>query len=205
VEAPQALGVYRIAVMVAELLWLIPDAVNIPLFNRISRTEKVKDSVSVITQSHRILTAVVSLLSVAMFVVGWWGIPLVLGQEYIDARWLLGLLIPGAVALVTSRLLGTFFNARGYPEKTSLIQVIGAVASVIGYLTLIPPFGVAGAAIATSLSYAIIALTASFMFVTAAKPYPISLFRPTRGDIRWAYSLVRDSLTIWREKIGGAR
>lgn len=203
VESPGALGIYRIAVMIAEMLWMVPDAVNIPLFNRVSRTASLKERVDVVSRSHRLLIAVVTVLALAMFAVCWWAIPLVLGVEYIDARWLLGLLIPGAVALVTPRFLGMFFNASGKPEKASFIQVVGAIASLVGYLTLIPWLGVSGAAIATSIAYIVTAVTARRMFVSAAGPNRVRLFRATRADVKWANSLVRDSLSIWRDRVRG--
>lgn len=201
VQSPDALGVYRIAVMIAELLWIIPDAVNIPLFNRVSRTDALTDRLSVVMRSNRILILLISILSIGVFLIAWWTIPIFLGPEYMDARWLLGILLPGALALVTGRFLGMFFNSSGMPEKASFIQVVGAVASMVGYLTLIPLLGVAGAALATTASYILIALTARFMFAREARPHPIRLYRATADDLRWAAALVHDSFSIWRSRI----
>lgn len=203
VQAPEALGVYRIAVMIAELLWIIPDAISIPLFNRVSRTKLLKDRVSVVMQSNRVLILAVALLGIAIFVPCWWAVPLVLGQEYIDARWLLGILLPGAVSLVTSRIVGMYFTASGEPEKASVIEVVGAVVSLIGYLTLIPWLGLSGAALATSGSYIVIAVTAGIMFSRAIRPIPSRLYRATGADIRWAAELVKDSFSIWKSRLRG--
>jgi O-antigen/teichoic acid export membrane protein len=204
VQSPDVLGVYRIAVMIAELLWLIPDAVNVPLFNRVSRTEGLQERLSVVMRSHRLLILIVGILGLCMLVGSWWAIPLILGPDYLDARWLFALLLPGALSLVTSRFLGMFFSASGKPERSSTVEVVGAVASVVGYLTLIPWLGVAGAAIATSAAYILIAATAYWMFSVEAKPYPVKLYRATRDDLKWAIDLVRDSLAIWRARFRGA-
>ncbi|MFV1981652.1 MAG: polysaccharide biosynthesis C-terminal domain-containing protein, partial [Rhodothermia bacterium] len=200
VQAPEVLGVYRIAVMIAELLWLAPDAVTIPLFNRISKTEKLTDRLRVTMQSHRVLIVVVSALGAGLLVTSWWAVPWILGPDYIDARWLLAILLPGATMLVTARFLGMFFTASGMPEKASAVEVVGAAASFAGYLTLIPLLGVAGAAIATSASYSVIAVTAYFMFVRTAKSHPVRLYRATAEDLHWATALVRDSFSIWRNR-----
>jgi len=199
--APELLGVYRIAVLVTEMLWVVPDAVAIPLFNRISRTADLRDRLKVTMLSHRVLIVVVLLIAVALFATCWWTIPWLLGEDYSDARWLIGILIPGTVSLVTSRLLNMYFNASGAPEKASAVEMVGAVASVVGYLTLIPAFGVAGAAIATSAAYIVIATTARAMFRRVARPISINLFRTSRDDVRWATELVTDSFAIWREKL----
>jgi O-antigen/teichoic acid export membrane protein len=197
VQAPEALGVYRIAVMIAELLWLIPDSVSVPLFNRISQTEKREERVSMVARGHRVLMPAGAIAGLSLLAVAWWAVPAFLGTEYIDARWLLGLLIPGTVALVTSRLLGMFFMASGQPEKASLIHIIGAVASFIAYITLIPILGVAGAALGTSAAYIVTATAAYWMFSSAVAPAKVKLFFADTDDFRWAFALIRDALGIW--------
>lgn len=204
VRAPGDLGVYRIAVMVAELLWIIPDAVSIPLFNRVSSGSSPEEQVKITSRSHRVLLVVVVLAAIGLFIVGWWLLPLVLGEEYADTRWLLGLLIPGTVFLVTSRIVNMFFSATGRPEKASMVEIIGAVVSIGAYLAFIPTFGVAGAAIGTSVAYMIIALTASQMFKRSVSPIRAHLLRARREDINWATQLVKDSFAIWGKALKGS-
>ena len=196
-RAPGDLGVYRIAVMVAELLWIIPDAVSIPLFNRVSRSTSDHERVTITAKSHRVVLAVVVVAAVVLFFAGWWLLPRLLGEEYADAWWLMGLLIPGTVSLVTSRILNMFFSATGRPEKASIVEVIGAIVSIAAYLALIPTFGVAGAAIGTSLAYIVIAVTSNQMFRSSIAPVKAHLFRTRWADMTWAAHLVRDSFGIW--------
>lgn len=196
-RAPSELGVYRIAVMVAELLWIIPDAVSIPLFNRVSASKSESERVSITSRSHRVLLVVVILAAIALFAVGWLLLPTILGPEYSDAWWLLGLLLPGTVSLVTSRIVNMFFSATGRPEKASLVEVIGAVVSIAAYLSMIPLLGVAGAAIGTSIAYIVIAAASYYMFKTSVSPVQPHLLRVRKGDLTWASGLVRDSFEIW--------
>jgi len=200
-RAPGDLGVYRIAVMVAELLWMIPDAVSIPLFNRVSATKDEKESVAIMSRSHRLVLLVVIVAACGLFFAGWLLLPVVLGAEYASAWWLLGLLIPGTVSLVTSRLINMFFSASGRPEVASLVEVIGAVVSVIAYVALIPPLGVAGAAIGTSVAYIIIAFASNRIFRQTIAPMTARMFRVRRDDVTWAVGLVRDSLEIWGQRL----
>ena len=95
-----------------------------------------------------------------------------------------------------------YFSASGRPEKTSLIEVVGAVASALFYFTLIPSLGVAGAAIGTSLAYIVVAIVAVVFFRRDTDPVG-SLFRTTGADLAWATGLIRDSLVIWGQKIRG--
>lgn len=196
-RAPGDLGIYRIAVMVAELLWIIPDAVSIPLFNRVSGSSSTEERVKITSRSHRVLLVVVIASAVVLFLAGWWLLPLVLGEAYASAWWLLGLLIPGTVSLVTSRIVNMYFSASGRPEKASMVEVIGAVVSIAAYLAFIPSFGVAGAAIGTSVAYIIIAITAARMFKKNIAPVQGHLLRAHREDIAWAAQLIRDSFAIW--------
>jgi len=196
-RAPGDLGVYRIAVMVAELLWIIPDAVSIPLFNRVSKSESDHDRVTITSKSHRVVLAVVVVAAVVLFFAGWWLLPRMLGQEYASAWWLMGLLIPGTVSLVTSRILNMFFSATGRPEKASIVEVIGATVSIAAYVALIPTLGVAGAAIGTSTAYIVIAVASNQMFKRSISPVKARLFRTRWADITWVTHLISDSLGIW--------
>jgi len=200
VRPPEALGVYRIAVLIGELLWMIPDAVALPLFNRVSKTVSGDDRHKLVSRCHRVLIVVVAGLAVVLAAACWWLIPAFMGAEFTDARWILLILMPGTVSLVTSRLLSMYFSGSGQPEKSSSVEVVGAVVSIAGYLFFIPILGIAGAAIATSIAYIVLAATAIAIFRRTIRPANTDLYRTRRDDIVWAKELIRDSFAIWARR-----
>lgn len=84
---------------------------------------------------------------------GWWIVPFVLGDTFEDAVLPLLILLPGAWATDVNQVLGTALSSFNRPEDASKAQVASAVATAIGLVTLLSPYGIIGAAITTTLSY----------------------------------------------------
>ena len=80
-------------------------------------------------------------------------VPLVFGSEFrgsVDALWLL---LPGTVALTGSKVLTGYIFSQGRPLVNTGITVLALAVTLVADLTLIPAFGVNGAAAASSLTY----------------------------------------------------
>jgi O-antigen/teichoic acid export membrane protein len=77
------------------------------------------------------------------------------GREFLGAVRPLMLLVPGVVAWGAGRILAQFisYNA-GRPHLCTVVALVGAVLNIAGNLYSIPRWGLSGAAVASSLSYA---------------------------------------------------
>ena len=73
------------------------------------------------------------------------------------------LLLPGAIALSGSKILANELTARGFPGVNTVVAALGATATILSDLWLIPRYGIGGAAIASSVGY-----TLTFVLVLAA-------------------------------------
>jgi Na+-driven multidrug efflux pump len=62
-------------------------------------------------------------------------------------------LLPGTVALSGSKILTGYIFSQGRPGLNSLITVGSLAVTLAADFALIPPFGVSGAAVASSLAY----------------------------------------------------
>src|SRR5690606_3316275 len=70
-------------------------------------------------------------------------------------------LLPGTVAAAGTKILAAYVFSRGRPLINAQVGVVVLIVTVVGDLILIPPFGVPGAAAASSLAYGCgLALTA---------------------------------------------
>lgn len=78
--------------------------------------------------------------------------------RYEDSLPLFLVLLPGAAALATGRVLAAYLAGLGRVWATSRIALITAAATVALDLALIPSAGVVGAAVASSLAYAMAAV-----------------------------------------------
>jgi O-antigen/teichoic acid export membrane protein len=155
------LGVYSVGVMFAEALWLLPNAVGTVLLSHTSRSATdVSDQririVFPLAMGAVLLAA--SLVSVMAPIVA----SLYLGPAYAKVPIVTWLLIPGAVALSGSKVLANELTARGFPGVNTMVAACGAVATIAGDVLLIPPYGILGASIASSIGYT---LTFALMFL----------------------------------------
>lgn len=89
----------------------------------------------------------------AIAATAWWIIPFVLGDRFAGAVLPLMILLPGAWATDVSQVLTTALSSFNRPQDGSKAQIASAIATAIGLITLLSPFGIIGAAITTSISY----------------------------------------------------
>ena len=80
---------------------------------------------------------------------------LVFGDAYGDAATALRLLVPGIVVLAVQSVVSHYVASRGRPRAVVVAWAVAAVAMVVGDLVVIPDHGIEGAAVVSSLGYAL--------------------------------------------------
>lgn len=157
---PAAVGVYTVSVRLAEMLFFVPDAIGIVLFPRAAAHGGGRVPTRLLPA-----TATLSvLLGGVLALTGNWLIPFVFSDEFADAFQPLLWLLPGAFALAMAKVLTNHIAGLGHPEENRRAALVGLVVTVALDLVLIPRFGLAGAAAATSASYVSILLVASVAY-----------------------------------------
>lgn len=182
------LGVYVIAVQLAEILWVIPDSLGPVLFNQISAENDQKKQLLLIEKIHRILFCLVFILSLFAGFIGYIFIPIIFGEEYADSVYPFLLILPGIVMQTSVKVLTKIFAGSGKIEFNSYITLFGMVVSIILYVVLIPEFNVMGAAISSSIGYSSSSLLAYFIAYKKFSINILSFFIPRQSDIAWAKS-----------------
>ncbi len=87
--------------------------------------------------------------------VAYWVVPLVFGEEYRGAVPLIWILTPGAIFLACGQVVGDLLRGRNHPSIVAWAQGLAAVFTVALLIALLPVVGVAGAAIASTVSYGV--------------------------------------------------
>ncbi len=185
------LGLYSLAVTVAELLWLLSDPFAAALLPHQVAAEG-DDDLRLSYATARLALILVASAAVVAWVASPWVIRLVFGEAYESAVWPFRLLLPGVVALAIQRPLAGVMLKRGRP---GLISVFGAGALILNVawnLLLLPRIGIAAAASGSSLSY--IFLASAYVVATrrSASTDNLSLV-PGRADIRLLTRGIRGS------------
>jgi O-antigen/teichoic acid export membrane protein len=153
---PAAVGVYVIAVTLAEKLWLMSQAVSTVLLPRLAQLNtdeaKRKELTPLITRWVLLATLIAALMlaSLAHWLIIW-----IFGANYASALIPLWILLPGIVFLAGSRVLANDIAARGRAELNLYGSIIVVAINVMGNFLLIPAYGLAGAAASTTLAYSV--------------------------------------------------
>jgi O-antigen/teichoic acid export membrane protein len=173
-----ATGVYSIAVMVAELLWLVSSSVTTAAYARIGSPDAVQAgriTVRAVHASVLLLALLCPLLWLGAALV----VPALLGPVYAPALPVLALLLPGvAVFGAASALSAWFTNHAGRPWVPALLATLSLAINIGVSWFAIPRLGMLGGALATSLSYTVAVALGAWLFMRASGIPAAVLLKP---------------------------
>ncbi len=147
-----SLGVYSLAAALAQLFWILPNAISQVLFSYFSDTKNKNILNQAIQYAH--ITFIVSLIgAVLFFLLAFFAIPFLYGKEFSNAGWMIGILLLGVLPFTITTILASFFAGTNRLFVNFRTSLIGLVFAALGYILLIPRWGVMGACIASVISY----------------------------------------------------
>ena len=159
-----AVGLYSVAVLISERIWLVSQSVSSVLFARVANLsdDVERNKFTSLASRNTLLITFVGGLILAL--VSHWFINLFFGESYSQSVIPFLYLIPGVVIFSMSKVLANDFIGRGYPEINTYIAFVTALCNLGLNFWLIPKYGIKGAAIATTSSYLLDALMKSCYF-----------------------------------------
>jgi O-antigen/teichoic acid export membrane protein len=173
----ESLGLYSLAVTLAELLWLLSDPFATALLRHQVQAGGDDDvSLGYATARLGLLTAG-SAAAIAWFAAPFL-IRLAYGEEFSGAIWPFRLLLPGIVALAVQRPLAAVLLKRGRPGLVSLFGALALGLNVALNLALLRRLGPAAAAMSSSAAYLLLA--AAYVWATGGSPGRLV---PTGGEV----------------------
>jgi len=151
---PVSVGIYGVSVVMAELLWQLPNAASFVIFPKSANSNQEAMN-SFTPQVFRIILAITILGAIGLALFGKLIILVVFSSVFLDAYIPLLALLPGVVLLGAGKVLANDIAGRGYPHYNSITSGLSLVVTIILDLILIPKMGVVGAALASTVSYAL--------------------------------------------------
>jgi O-antigen/teichoic acid export membrane protein len=145
-------GIYSVSVTAAEILWILPNALASFILQR-SATREAGQATALTAAALRMNSGLLALGALALGLVGGSLIRLLFGTAFASAATAMVLLLPGVWALGLWKIIVHDLAGRGYPTVRSVSAAIAAILTIILALALIPPLGIAGAALATTVAY----------------------------------------------------
>ncbi len=152
----EEVGYYNAALVAAEFLWFVPMALQVVLLHSASalwaagREDDITEMASTITRYTLLMTGTIA---VVLATVGDAFLPVYFGAEFAVSYLPMLLLLPGVVAFAVARPIYAIGQGHGNMRVLVLATGSAAVLNLVGNLLLIPPFGMHGAAVATSIGY----------------------------------------------------
>ena len=143
-------GQYSVAVRVAESLYFLPMILSNTFVPRIGQGSGDFETDPGLRQLYRSawLLGVGMMLSSMLVLPPL--LPLVFGEDYLQAQAALIWLGPAAFAVATGCASGAWIKTQGFQNFIAQRSAIGALVNIVLNLLLIPPMGFIGAALATS-------------------------------------------------------
>lgn len=176
------IGIYATAVAMVTKLWIVPDALQVAILPRVSAGGK--DCIEQTARSVRIAVAVTGIGAIGFAILARPIVMLVLSSRFEAAVIPILLILPGAAIRTVARILPGHFNGINRPGITSLAVMAGLVSGGFLLVVLVPSWGLAGAAVGTSVSYLVevSVMVIAFRRITGASLRQLLVVK--REDIR---------------------
>ncbi len=180
--SPREVGLYTLAVSLAELLFYVADSVATAFFPRISAAEKTEADrlVPEVNRTTLLVTGCAAIGLVPLVTVGiGWALP-----AFHESIAVFFVLLPGIVSLSVSKVLSGYVSGLGHPARVGIVAVSSLAVNLTANLLLIPTMGIVGAAVSSALSYTFNASLMVLLTTRMAKVTVVDLLVPRVADMR---------------------
>jgi O-antigen/teichoic acid export membrane protein len=169
VASTAALGHYSVAVAVTTVMWLLPQALSDVLFPRVAALSASAKGSAAGTRAfveakslrHTTLLVLVSVVALALALIIL--VVPIFGPGFEESVALGLIRLPGVALLGVGAIMSATIVGRGHPEYGLYTALISTPVTIALYAALIPSYKATGAALASSISFAInFALTILF-------------------------------------------
>ena len=191
--SPADLGLFSVAIYVAELLWKLPESICVVLQPRVAQLPEEEAR----HFTPRVLRLLLPPLLLIALLIAVFSIPLVrllFGSSFSGSGPVLLILLPGFLANAVCKVLASDMLARGHPLSYSASSALAFFAMFGLDLWLIPRLGIRGAALAATIAYFLAALVMIIFYLRVTRIPLRSLFLPEAND----QGLLKDAAKVIR-------
>ena len=157
-----SVGVFSNAVSLAEAIWIISSSIALVQYARISNADDRAYAQKLTLDLSKICFAISALAVIVLALLPPQVYIFVFGPEFGAMTDIIRILAPGVLFYCIFLILGHYYSGTGRYQMNTFAALCGlAVTCVLGF-TMIPKYGVSGAAITSAVSYTVNAI---FLFV----------------------------------------
>lgn len=193
-------GLYSVAQQMAEALVIIPSVIGTVLFSRVARGDSKKLAPRVIRSAAFMLLPVSIALAIGRNMI----FTTLFGPDFLPSGQVFLLLLPGTFLLGIEVIMASDIAGRGYPWTAALAWIPILIINIIGYVLLIPHYGISGAAISTTISFIALFIFMTWYYCRLGGYELADLFVVRREDLRTVISALT-ALVSQKTKIASER
>ncbi len=153
-----AIGVYSIGALLADRMWMIPDAMKGVMVSNLAKGKGSREAAYVI----RICNTICVFIVLGIVILGNQFINFVFGTEYEGAYPITLILLIGVFPMINYKVIAAYNNVIGKQKVSFFMLSISVLLNIIANYFLIPSYGIYGAGVASVVSY----LVCSILFVS---------------------------------------
>lgn len=177
---PAAIGLYSLAVSLAELTFFVPDSVATVFFPRVASSDRhTADALAPAISRFTVLVTAVA--AIALVPVAFAAVNLIV-PEFVDSLSAFLIILPGILALSVSKVLSSYVSGLGLPQRVAFVSTAALVVNLVANLLLIPVLGFRGAALSSLISYTAHAVMLLTITSRLAHRSPLAYLLPTVAE-----------------------
>jgi PST family polysaccharide transporter len=173
----QAVGVYSAAARISEVWYFIPTAIVVSVTPALIEAKKLSTPLYYVrlAQLFRLMSGIALAIAVSMTFAADYVASLLYGEAYEGVGTILAIHIWAALFVFLGVAQSPWSINEGLTKLALVRTVLGAVANVVLNLLLIPRYGPIGAAVATTVSYALSAVILNAFSNSTRKIFALQL------------------------------
>ena len=155
-------GVFSRSVSLAEAIWIISNSIALVQYARIANADDREYSQKLTLDLSKICLLISAVAVVVLCLLPPQFYVFVFGTDFGEMAHLIRILAPGILFYCIFLILGHYYSGTGRYQMNTFAALCGLVATFVCGFTMIPKYGVSGAAITAAVSYTVNAI---FLFV----------------------------------------
>jgi O-antigen/teichoic acid export membrane protein len=194
-EGTSGAGTYSLAVYLAESVWQVSGSLTLATYARLGSLSRPEAGL-LTTRVMRHTIMLLAIVCLGLFLLAD-VIEAVLFSTHPEMSTALRLLLPGVLLYGLAQSFSGFYTyQRGIPWAAAVVAGTGLAIDMALAFALVPPFGVPGAAAASSIAYGLAIVGAVVVFIRQERLHPADILLPRRADLDDYRSLLSRVRTV---------
>lgn len=181
-----AIGLYFVAVRLSEITAILAGSVADAVMPEVAAAKHGERADNLLARSLRLTVYTHLLVLVPLWLAAPHILRVVYGESFAAAGGTFRILLVASVVLTAGGICISGLNGFGHPGLSTIARISSAVVTAVALLTLLPRFGIAGAALASLLGYSVMMLVAFFWLWRERERTVWSYLRPRLSDLPMA-------------------